>query len=133
MSMAYTVAQLLAVAGIGAFNSQAAGDWSINVGVEPANPNKTITLYDTGGDGPDTDEMDVDRKTIQVRVRAHSRADASAKIHEVRAYLLTREEKISGSKRLFGAFVTSDAAEIGRDDNGRSIFTVNFRTLSNEV
>lgn len=131
--MAYTVAQLLAVADIGAFNSQAANDWSINVGIEPATPNRTITVYDTGGEGPDTDEMDVDRKTIQVRVRAHSRAEASAKIHEVRTYLLTRNEKIHGVTRLFGAFVTSDAAEIGRDDNGRALFTVNFRTLSNEV
>lgn len=133
MSHAYAIAKLIAAQGLGVFNSQASADWSINVGIEPDAPNRTITVYDTGGDGPDTDEMDLDRKTIQVRVRSHMRAEASAKIVAIRNYLLTKESKVYETTRVYGAFVTTDTAEIGRDDNGRSIFTVNFRILSNEV
>ena len=49
--------------------SAAQRDGRSAVGTEASSPDTTVTLYDTGGEGPDTDELDIERQTIQVRVR----------------------------------------------------------------
>ncbi len=133
MSAALSIAKLLAAQGYGVFAGSSKTQWSINVGEEPDTPDKTITVYDTGGAGQDTDEMDIDDKNIQIRVRAHLRSDASEKISAIRAYLATKQNKESEGRRFFSCIVQSDAAEIGKDDKKRFIFTINYRTLSNEV
>lgn len=133
MSAALAIGKLLAAQGFGVWAGNVNSAWSINVGEEPDTPNKTITVYDTGGNGPDTDEMDVDDKTIQIRVRASLRSEASEKISAIRAYLATKVNKESEGRRFFAFIVQMDPAEIGKDDKKRFIFTMNYRTLSNEV
>lgn len=133
MSAAFAIGKLLAAQGFGTWAGTSNASWSVNVGEEPDAPNKTITVYDTGGSGPDTDEMDIDDKTVQIRVRATSRSDASEKINAIRAYLATKQNKESEGYRFFAFIVQMDPAEIGKDDKKRFIFTMNYRTLSNEV
>lgn len=132
MSVALAVAKLIELQGFGTFGSRDTGSFSINVGEEPDKPDDTITIYDTGGDGPDTDEMDIDQATIQIRVRSHIRYNAALKIKSIRNYLMSKITKTYESRRFFAFIVTTDVAEIGRDDNKRCVFTLNMRTLSQE-
>jgi len=65
----------------------ASSGWAIAVAREPVAPDTTITVYDTGGQGPDTDELDEFLPDIQVRVRAPDYIAAYAKSEGIRAAL----------------------------------------------
>ena len=133
MSIALAVARLIEGQGLGVIASTDVNQWSINIGEEPEKPAHTITIYDTGGPGPDTDEMDVDRRTIQVRVRSMRRANGYERMSLVRRYLLTTPIKTVEGRAFFSFIVDQDIAEIGKDDSNRVLFTMNFTTLSYEV
>lgn len=131
MNTARNVAHLLENQNFGTFANT--GAWAISIGLEPDRPDSAITIYDTGGDSPDTDEMDLNRLTFQVRVRARDYVLAYAKMKEIRAYLISRGTKTINSTRYIGIYVTSDVASLGLDDNKRQVLTCNFRTISQEV
>lgn len=133
MSIALAVARLIEGQGLGVIAGTDANQWSINIGEEPEKPANTITIYETGGAGPDTDEMDIDRRTMQVRVRSARRANAYERMSLVRRYLLTSPVKTAEGRAFFSFIVDQDIAEIGKDDSNRVLFTMNFTTLSYEV
>ncbi len=129
MSTAFHMARLLEANGLGTFAGTNA--WAIAVAMEPEKPVKMITLYDTGGAGPDTAEMDIDRCEFQVRVRALNYVEAFVKMRAVRAFLLSAVAITTVDSVAYkGIYVTSDILSTGKDDNDRFILTCNFRTLS---
>jgi hypothetical protein len=126
-SPAYSVAQHLAANGFGVF--AASSGWSINAGSEPATPDTAITVFDTGGEEPDTDQRDR-RPTLQVRVRGPSYDDAYTKIDDIAYFLANARPVVLDGTRFVGFSITSDIAGLGKDDNNRHQFTVNFRVPS---
>lgn len=129
MSTAFHMARLLEANGLGTFAGTTS--WAIAVAMEPEKPVKMITLYDTGGQGPDTAEMDLDRCEFQVRVRALNYVEAFVKMRAVRSFLLSAIPITTVEQVAYkGIYVTSDILSVGKDDNDRFILTCNFRTLS---
>lgn len=124
--LAHDIAVYLGTAGVGEFNGS--GDWAIFAHVEPATPNKVITVYDTGGEGPDTDELDLLRLTFQVRIRSESYAEAHSRHESTRDVLLVGRIETSDSVYV-GIDMTSDIAPIGMDDNKRHILVANYRAI----
>lgn len=131
MSPAHLIALYLASNGAGTFGG--AAKWSINVSREPVNPPEAVTLYDTGGEGPDTDELDLLGPTFQVRVRGPNYAEAYAK-HEAIRDLLILDQPItvtppgaSVPAEFIGIVMQSDILAIGRDENDRHLLTANYR------
>jgi hypothetical protein len=117
-SPAYTIARYLETEGF--------GEWAndINVSLEPNEPVECITLYDTGGQDPDSDEQDVFNKTIQIRVRTLNYLETYTKLEQIRDLLI--KQTIAG---INGIWMQGDILYIGRDDNDRHLFTTNFRLL----
>ena len=117
-SPAYTIARYLETEGF--------GEWAndINVSLEPNEPVECITLYDTGGQDPDSDEQDVFNKTIQIRVRTLNYLQTYTKLEQIRDLLIN--QTIVG---INGIWMQGDILYIGRDDNDRHLFTTNFRLL----
>ena len=117
-SPAYTIARYLETEGF--------GEWAndINVSLEPNEPVECITLYDTGGQDPDSDEQDVFNKTIQIRVRTLNYLETYTKLEQIRDLLIN--QTIVG---INGIWMQGDILYIGRDDNDRHLFTTNFRLL----
>jgi hypothetical protein len=104
--------------------------WGIFVGSEPTDPAAhadAITLYDTGGDEPDTDEQDV-RPTFQVRVRASAYLAGISKIEQIRDALIDPATIVVGGVTYVGVEESSEIAHIGRDDSDRDLLVANFRT-----
>lgn len=130
MSLAYRVAQHIQANGIASFPP--VNDWGLSVARELEKPVNTVTVYDTGGDGVDTDEVDVYRPTIQVRVRAADYLEGHRKARNV-VSLLNRVGNISMDGGSIAAITaTSGINAIGEDDNRRFLFTVNFDSLTQE-
>jgi hypothetical protein len=105
----------------------AGGTWPVYVNLEPATPDNVITIYDTGGPGPDTNEMDVASPTFQVRVRAALAVDAYDKQAAIKAALLAARDYAGASSILHAFYVMeSDVLSLGTDDNNRHIRVANY-------
>jgi hypothetical protein len=130
-SPAHDIALHIAGAGLGTFGG--ASGWAISVGTEPASPETTITVYDTGGEGPDTDQLDIERQTIQVRVRSAKESGAYQAAYDkqraIRAVLINLSGVVMDGSRYLGIVMTSEILTIGRDDNDRFLMTANYRVI----
>lgn len=124
MSPAHEIAIFLAAHGVGTLGGQTG--WGIFVAEEPAKPDNTITLYDDGaGDGPDTDELDIQRSIVRVRVRSakDDYEGARDKHIEIRDLLIEAAPLTTDDAYFIGLKMLNDPAAAGRDDNERHIIT----------
>lgn len=129
-SPAYHVAQYLDSQGIGSLDS--GDDWRLFVGAEPVDNAPSITIYDTGG-GESNADGPYYANTVQARIRCASYMDGYNKAIDVRNALVVPTSKEIGVWLYTGFWVVSDIAKIGRDDANREIFTINFRTMREEL
>ena len=129
-SPGHDIALLIAAASIGTFGSESA--WGVFVGREPAKPDSCITVYDTSGGEPDTDELDWFRPTFQVRVRGVSYQDAYDKQIAIRDALIYASPVDVTGGRFVGIMMTSDVMSIGGEDSKRHILTANYRAIREE-
>lgn len=99
----------------------------INFAAEPDAPDDTITIYDTPGGEPDTDELDEYQIAFQVRIRCKVHAAGYAKHEAIRNLLILPVVPIvaASSKFLF-ITLTSDIGSLGRDDGNRHILVANY-------
>lgn len=123
-SPAHELATYLASQGVGIFAGNDMDEWAISVGIEPASPDKVVTLYDEGGGEPDTDDLDIFRPLVRIRVRGPKGAgyvDAYAKHEEIRDLLITPAPLITQEIYFVGLRLASDIASQGKDDNERPV------------
>jgi len=128
-SPAHDTALYLAAQGVGTFGGASA--WSINVSREPNKPDRSVTVYDTGGAEADPETV-LYTPSIQVRVRAESTGyvDAYNKQEEIRDILIQLQNITYGASsdtRYLGFWLEGDIQSIGRDENDRHILTANYR------
>jgi hypothetical protein len=126
-SAAYDFAKFLVAAGVGAFGGDA--QWCINYGAEPDAPGDCITVYDTGGPEPETEELDLLRPTLQVRVRCVDYESGYAKQLLIRKLLTETEPVQMETSRFDMVAASSDILSIGRDDSNRFLLTSNYRCI----
>lgn len=123
-SPAYSVARYLESNGFGVFG--ATMGWAVAVASEPEAPDTAITVYDTGGEPTDTDQVDR-RPTFQVRVRGPNYDEAYTKLDDIAYFLANARPGVLDGTRYAAFVITSDIASLGKDDNNRHQLTVNFR------
>ena len=105
--------------------------WSVHVASEPDKPYSVVTIYDTIGTEPDTDELDVFRPSFQVRVRSRDYTQAFNIQEAVRDLLIMGPVETETS--LFSLIVlSSDILHIGTDDNDLHLLTANYRSRRTE-
>lgn len=122
-SPAHDIAGYLASRGVGTFPG------TISVHAEPAEPANVVTLYDTGGLEPDTDELDLMRPTFQVRVRNLDPAAGYALQEVIRNLLMLPGRVVTADSAFVMITPSSDIASLGRDDNDRFLTTLNYSAI----
>ena len=124
-SPAHDIAVYLSTApqSIGTFGGSSA--WCVGVAAEPATPPECVTLYDTPGGEPDTDELD-SMPRFQVRVRGPVFADCYSKQKAIRDLLLLPEPLTTGESSYL-IQMSSDIETIGRDDSNNFLLVANYR------
>jgi len=126
-SPAEELANYLIANGVG--TRGASSGWSVNVTTEPTAPDTTVTLYDDGGGNPDTDELDIQKAIVQVRVRSTKQTGylaAFAKQEEIRDLLIIPAPLITDNSRFIGVQMIGNIANIGRDDNDRHVLIATY-------
>jgi hypothetical protein len=122
-SPAHDLAIYLASQGVGSYPG------TISVNVEPADPVDVVTIYDTGGDSPDTDQLDLLRPTFQVRVRSMDPEAGYEMQERIRDLLMLPGRIVTVNSAFVVITPTSDVAHIGRDDNDRHLTTLNYSAI----
>lgn len=107
-------------------------EWSINVSREPATPDSTITLYDTGGFQPDPD-CGLEEPTVQVRVRASGYLAAFAKMEDVKNTLIGPDSLTLGDYKYVGLRGDGDVTSLGYDENDRVILVFNLNMMRDKL
>lgn len=102
-------------------------DWRVGVGSEPTSPPNAITLYDTGGPGPDTDQMDEFEVTFQVRVRCTLYSDGYQRHVDIKNLLIYDTPLVMDTSIFSGIEMTTEPQSLGRDDGDRDIIVANYR------
>lgn len=122
-SPAFDLAKFLEAQGVGTFATD------IHVAVEPDTPDDTVTLYDMPGADPDTDELDVYRHAVQVRVRAVDYPSAYARQAQIRQLLTASTPLVANGSRFGGISPVGDIFSLGRDESNRHLLTADYRCL----
>lgn len=96
------------------------------VGLMPHKPDNATTAYDTGGFEPESG-YNYERPTVQFTVRNHSYSDGFALAQNIMDSLNGLYGVVVDGYRYIGIWAMNGPNSIGRDDNNRCQFTVNFR------
>jgi len=105
----------------------ATSGWSLNTSKEPATPDSTVTLYDTGGFAADYD-VNLYQPTIQIRVRGHNYQTVYAKADEIEA-LLIGPKSFTKNSFYVGAWNPGGFESLGYDENDRAIIVMNINLM----
>lgn len=86
----------------------------------------SLTVLDTGGITPDP-YLPTDRPTFQVFVRSKDYATGRAKVDAVYAALhKKRGQLVTGGTYFYNILANSRGGHLGRNDNDRDEFSINF-------
>jgi len=103
------------------------------VNEEPGKPDATITVFDSGGVSPDLtfDGENIYYPTVMVRVRG--RTDKQAITYDLAESIRDAlhglyQTTVDGTVYLL-VQASGDIVRVGRDENNRPMFTVNFRLM----
>jgi len=129
LSLETDIKDVLVAGSIGTF--EATSGWAICIGVMPKDPD-TVVLVTASGGLPSDPKWLLDYPAVQVRVRGPKGNWQSGrqKAEDVKNLLLgrTSETQPSGD-RWVSITMQSDITPLGRDDNERPEFSVNFRMI----
>ena len=123
------IAQILIDDGEGLAGAQTSG-LSVFISLEPASPDQSISVFDTGGLAPNP-KFALDQPTMQVRVRG-ARGDypgAYAKAQSIKNTLLGITSRLVNTNLYVGIYAVGEPFSLGDDDSGRPIIISNWRTF----
>lgn len=100
---------------------------NIFLGHLPPSPDNAITVLDTGGVEPDR-ELPIDNPTFQVIVRNTDYETGYNNLLAIKEALHKKAnwQIYENGKYYYYIFALSNGGHIGRDDNGRDEFSINF-------
>ncbi len=122
------IKDLLVIGAHGVF--AATTGWSIHIGVEPDNPDTTITLYDTPAEPANPKFLlDFPRWQIRVRGTGNSYPTTYAKALQIRDALLGLPSQTLGGTVYVGIYLVNDIFFLQQDKASRPIFVSNWRAF----
>jgi hypothetical protein len=105
--------------------------WTLCKSFEPATPDKTVTVYETGGAAPDQTPGEAhDFPTFQVRVRGAAMGYDAARTKLAAVYAALNDVTISNYVYVFSR---GGAISLGYDENNRPRIVMNFGTMVKRV
>lgn len=108
----------------------ATSGWVIEVGTLPKTPDRVIMISDTGGLEASPKWL-LDFPSVQVMVRGgvNDYLDTFREIKAVKDIMLGLGSKTINLDEWVSVTLGSDVTHIGRDENSRPLFSVNFRLI----
>lgn len=111
--------QQLITAGLGTLGTD------VFSGFMPGNVDNGLVVIETGGLQPDKDIL-IHTPTFQVLIRSKSYSNGRTKLTNVYNTFHQLENVTLGGTYFFFILAQTEGGHIGRDDNGRDQFSINF-------
>ena len=123
MILVEQVAQALSNAGLGTIGQE------IFLNFQPEEPDNSIVVINTGGVQPSIDYPDK-MPTFQVLIRNTNTETGTGQVDTVRDTLhqFRNAVLVSGQTYFYYIYLIAEGGYIGRDTNGRDMFSLNFQT-----
>ncbi|MEE8599215.1 MAG: minor capsid protein [Dehalococcoidales bacterium] len=104
--------------------------WAIEIGTMPSTPDRVIKIMDTGGDTPNPKWL-LDFPSCQVMVRGNASGylDTFREAKAVKDILLGVDSQDINGDRLVAVNMQGDLGSIGRDEDMRHLFSMNFSLI----
>jgi hypothetical protein len=101
------------------------------VGYLPPTPASAMAVIDTGGTTPDP-YIPHKSPTFQVLIRSDTFTAGKTKLDSVRTELHQLDNVTLQTDQTFVYYILaiSEGGHIGRDESGRDLFSINFKTLT---
>ncbi len=127
-SIVVSAKDLLVAAGVGVVASGT--DWQIFAGAMGKTPDRAISIRQTPGADPNPKWL-LDFPSMQIRIRGKEEEylDAKDKAQEVKDALLGLPSQDVNGDRWVSVTGIGDLIDMGRDDNGRYEFSMNFALI----
>ncbi len=105
--------------------------WTFEIGIMPKTPDKVIMISDTGQGNDPNPKWLLDFPTVQVMVRGGASSYlATYTIYKAaKDILLGLTSQAINSDRWNAVNISGDLGFIGRDENNRPMFSVNFQLI----
>ena len=122
------IRDLLVAASVGVFASQS--DWGIFIGPEPTSPDTSITIREFAAGAPMPKWL-IDFPSAQVMIRGAPGGYQAAKLkaRDVLNNLHSIPSQDLNGDRWDGIIAQSGPGYLGKDDNNRPKFSINFRLI----
>lgn len=93
----------------------------------PESPNAVVSVIDTGGLVPSID-LPVREPTFQVFIRSVNYSNGKTLLDSVRSLLHQKRntQLVPSGNYFFFIYAQSEGGHLGRDDQGRDLFSINF-------
>lgn len=117
------LADYMASQGVGIIEG---GDASLFEDFMPDKPDNAVMIKDTGGSKPDV-YLPTREPTFQVLVRNKDYSAGKAVAESIRTLLHRSANLTCGSTHFYFIALTAEGGHIGRDDEGREVFSLNFQ------
>ena len=109
-------------------------NWALYIGKQPENPDRVITIYDSGGLAPDP-KWTLLYPSVQLRIRGDQQGykDTALEARKLRDYLIgVPSYTASNTDRIVSITGIGDIAHTGWDDKNRPDFVFNLRMIIEE-
>lgn len=97
---------------------------NICIGNKPSSPDNVVVIYNTGGYAREVTPDAPERPSFMVLIRNTSYSSGEALANQIKDLLHMKK-----TAKVLGILQQGDINDIGRDENGRAEFTVNFNTF----
>lgn len=98
----------------------------------PDSPDSAVVVIETGGTQPER-ELPFKSPTFQVYIRNQGYSAGRTKLDAVRALLHAIQNQTIGSTYFYYIFAISEGGHVGRDDNSRDLFSINFQCKTRAI
>lgn len=119
------VKDILVSSGVGVF-LPTTGTWTVYVSKTPPEPDRTITVYDSGGTAPNPRWL-LDRPDVSVIVRGKTYSETYDKAKQIKDVLLGRDAGTINGDRWLGIIQLAEIVFAGYDEKERPQFSLTFR------
>lgn len=120
------IATILDDAGVGVLGTD------MFIGSLPTTPNNAIVIVQTTGTEPDS-ELPLDNPTFQILIRNTTYTGGQEKLGDVKDALHQFSNQEIGDTYFYYILANTNGGSIGRDEQDREEFSINFRCSVREV
>jgi hypothetical protein len=98
----------------------------------PTEPVEMLVVTDTGGPAPVLQEENLRLSSAQLLTRTEVYETGWGRLNSLIPQIVSFQNYVDGDDRIVGIYLTTDILALGRDEQDRFLFSVNFNLMRDQ-